>query len=627
MASSFSFSFTRLARQSVTLSLFLSPGTAGAEPVAGPAEPAAAVAQQAPLAKTDAPRLVAEALAAQLAGESDRRQGLLAQAIEADPEFAPARWQRGEIRFEGKWRSLESIHDRVASNPSYYEYGNLRAQMAGSLADHETLARWCFREGLENEERVHWRHVIAVNPEHQFARDRLGVLPYRGGLYTKEQIDDAERRKAIAKETFARMRPKFIGLCQQAVSQKGNARVEALSELSNVADVRQIRALESAVEREAKETTGAKALELYLAVIESLSKSDEPAATHRLLDYAVYAERPEVRQRAAQKLKPRPVTDYVPQLMGVLAAPLEAEIIGFTSADGTIFVEELYAQSGPLADYTAHRTQSLSVVQMGGVRGRDGGPGPNTAQQAANLRRNTAAQVAAARQNVAVRNAQINSRNIRVREVLANVFEGDLGPDPRAYWEAWTEYNELYVPARETISLADEVNCQYFPTMSCFAPGTIIWTQAGPRPIENITVGEMVLSQDASTGELAFRPVVETTIRPPSNMVRIETGGNFIDATLGHRMWVNGKGWEMAKLLGPQTSLQSVNGAVEVSDVWRLPPAALTEAYNLVVDDFHTYFVGEAKLLVHDNTCPKPTASKAPGQASMKLEALAADKR
>lgn len=621
MSSAF-FSCSRWVCQSLLAALVLTPLAAIAEPLTPP-QPAPAPDAEVPLTKQDAPGLVAESLAAQLVGETNKRDALLKQAVEADPDFAPARWQRGEIQFDGKWRSLEAIHDRVASNPRYYEYANLRAQMAGTLTDHEELARWCYREGLENEERVHWRRVLAFNPQHKFARDRLGVRTYRGGLYTKQQINEAERREADAEATFIKWKPKFVALCQQAVGQEGTARDEAFAELRNVADVRQIPALEDAVRREAKTASDAKALELYIAVVESLSKSEEPEATHRLLDYAIYAARPELRQLAAQKLKPRPVTDYVPQLMGALTAPVEAEIVGFASADGTVFVEEMYAQSGPLADFTSRRSQSLSVFQVGGARGRDGGPGPNTIRQAQNLHHRAAAQVAAARQNVAATNSQINSRNLRVREVLANVFEGDLGPDPRAYWQAWTDFNELYIPDRETISLADEVNYQYIPTMSCFAPGTLIWTQSGPRPIEIVAVGEMVLSQDPSTGELAFRPVVETTIRPPSKMMRIEAGGSEIDATLGHRLWVNGKGWEMAKFLAPQASVQSVNGAVEVGDVRLLPPEALTEAYNLVVEDFHTYFVGEAKLLVHDNTCPKPTASKTPGQASIKLESLA----
>ena len=569
-------------------------------------------------AADESSRLVAAALQAQLKGQQSECDDLLQQALQADPDCRLAHWLRGEVRFAGEWRSLAAVQNLVAKNPAYEEYARLRSESAGSVAEHEHLAQWCFARGLENEERYHWAHVLLANPQHQFARGRLGVRNYRGGLYTNQQIEEIERQEADAAAIFAKQKPRFVALCRQALREEVTPRDEAFAQLRDVADVRQIPALEYAVQREARRASAAAELELYLAVVESLSKSDDPQATHRLLDYAVYAVRPEVRQLAARKLKPRPVTDYVPQLMGVLAAPVEAEVLGFATADGTVFVEEVYAQSGPLADYTSRRTQARKVFQTGGTRGRDGGPGPFTTRMAHSLRLSAAMQIATARHQVAATNAHINARNLRVREVLANVFQGDLGPDPRAYWQAWTDFNELYVPDRETISLASEIDYQYIPTMSCFAAGTPVWTQAGLRPIEQIVVGDMVLAQNPATGELAFRPVIETTIRPASKMVRIDAGGSPIDATLGHRFWINGKGWEMAKFLTPELGLQTARGPVSISAVEPLPLEQLAEAHNLVVHDFHTYFVGDAQVLVHDNSCPQPTASKIPGQATLR---------
>jgi hypothetical protein len=37
------------------------------------------------------------------------------------------------------------------------------------------------------------------------------------------------------------------------------------------------------------------------------------------------------------------------------------------------------------------------------------------------------------------------------------------------------------------------------------------------------------------------------------------------------------------------------------------------ETYNLIVDSFHTYFVGEGKVLCHDNTVRRPTHCAVPG--------------
>jgi hypothetical protein len=45
-------------------------------------------------------------------------------------------------------------------------------------------------------------------------------------------------------------------------------------------------------------------------------------------------------------------------------------------------------------------------------------------------------------------------------------------------------------------------------------------------------------------------------------------------------------------------------------------PFGQEEAYNLVVADFNTYFVGETGVLVHDNTPRTPTRATVPGLAA-----------
>jgi len=37
------------------------------------------------------------------------------------------------------------------------------------------------------------------------------------------------------------------------------------------------------------------------------------------------------------------------------------------------------------------------------------------------------------------------------------------------------------------------------------------------------------------------------------------------------------------------------------------------KTYNLVVADFHTYFVGNARIFTHDNTVRRPTNALVPG--------------
>ena len=66
----------------------------------------------------------------------------------------------------------------------------------------------------------------------------------------------------------------------------------------------------------------------------------------------------------------------------------------------------------------------------------------------------------------------------------------------------------------------------------------------------------------------------------------------------------------MAKELQVGDRLHSVAGTATVEGITEFPER---EAYNLVVQDFATYFVEQPRLLVHDNTARQVTAALVPG--------------
>ena len=122
----------------------------------------------------------------------------------------------------------------------------------------------------------------------------------------------------------------------------------------------------------------------------------------------------------------------------------------------------------------------------------------------------------------------------------------------------------------------------------------------------------------ATTGQLAFKPVLATTFREPSPLIEMTadghtTGERALRTTLGHPFWVNGKGWRMAKQLKAGDILHTVRGSLRIDRVAETDPE---EAYNLVVHDFGTYFVGAAGILIHDNTIRQPTRAIVPGLAA-----------
>ena len=146
--------------------------------------------------------------------------------------------------------------------------------------------------------------------------------------------------------------------------------------------------------------------------------------------------------------------------------------------------------------------------------------------------------------------------------------------------------------------------------LSCLFAGTPVWTQSDSIEIDEITVGDLVLSQNPTTGELAYKPVLKTTVRPPTPMLKIVFGDRALKSSGGHPFWIAGKGWVFARDLQQGMRLHAVDGTAEVRSVH---PTGNEPLHNLVVADFHTYFVTEAKILTHDNTIRQPTDAVVPG--------------
>jgi hypothetical protein len=71
----------------------------------------------------------------------------------------------------------------------------------------------------------------------------------------------------------------------------------------------------------------------------------------------------------------------------------------------------------------------------------------------------------------------------------------------------------------------------------------------------------------------------------------------------------------MAKELGDGAVLCGLSRATRVRSI---ESAEEAEAYNLVVADLNTYFVGTSGILVHDNTPRRPTRATVPGVVAAK---------
>ena len=140
-----------------------------------------------------------------------------------------------------------------------------------------------------------------------------------------------------------------------------------------------------------------------------------------------------------------------------------------------------------------------------------------------------------------------------------------------------------------------------FGTSYCFVAGTLVTTEDGQEPIEEIEVGDKVLSEDETTGEVAVKTVTETYINETDELIHIGVNGETISATPTHPFYVDKLGWTLARSLRAGDVLVLSNGElVTVEWVQHEILESPIKVYNFEVQDFLTYFVGENRVFVHN---------------------------
>ncbi len=124
----------------------------------------------------------------------------------------------------------------------------------------------------------------------------------------------------------------------------------------------------------------------------------------------------------------------------------------------------------------------------------------------------------------------------------------------------------------------------------------------GLRAIETLSVGDQVLTQDATTGGLSFQSVLVVHHNAPGATLRVALeNGETLVPSIYHRFWRAGQGWALARELKPGDVLRTLEGLTKVVSVSAGP---VVPVFNLDVAQTRTFFVGVHSALVHDNTLP-----------------------
>jgi len=145
---------------------------------------------------------------------------------------------------------------------------------------------------------------------------------------------------------------------------------------------------------------------------------------------------------------------------------------------------------------------------------------------------------------------------------------------------------------------------------TCFVAGTMVATPAGNMPIETLRKGMRVLAEDPATGKVEAELVLRLITDHVSPLLAVElSDGTTLKVTADHPFWVDGgdhlarAGWLHAEHLRPGDRLRTAKGKdVVVVRVRRNVGHAVV--YTLTVAHDHTFFVGSARVLVHNSDNP-----------------------
>ncbi|WP_167883872.1 Hint domain-containing protein [Leptospira stimsonii] len=142
-----------------------------------------------------------------------------------------------------------------------------------------------------------------------------------------------------------------------------------------------------------------------------------------------------------------------------------------------------------------------------------------------------------------------------------------------------------------------------FVNRTCFVAGTPVHTKDGLKKIEEIQVGDVVLSWDEELRAMTTNKVTTLWLRETELLYEIEIGSDKLRTTWNHPFWlVTKNAWVETKDLKVGDIILRKDGKSDAIRFISSDDVELTQVYNFEVENTHTYFVGEEGFLVHNQS-------------------------
>ena len=585
------------------------------------------------------------------------------------------RWQSGELKSDDAWIGVENLgQDSLSENVR--NYLELKKKVPLDQAGHRRLAQYCERNKLKDQAASHWYGVLSYDAQNMEARKALGFTNFSNRWVSRAEIITAQETTKSIEDSCKKWLPKVQKWVSAIEGKDAQKRLEAIRELKAVDDPSFVHA--------ARIVTPQVSPSIAAHLVQVIRKFPSRDAAQALASIAVLDLSTTASQQAVEGLKEYPLESYVPDMLDLMATEttLNEQIV--TQPNGALVLQMVQEREwrnqrssawfdkhlwGSLPRQSNHRSISesssmnSSVTKTNDDQSRTTTNTSRTLSLSNNVAPPNSLVIATTNQEVnrlakeaqsrtQLENAVIRERQKNIASILRGVTDANVeSDDAREWWAWWDDQQENYLAEakpvhygyhsdttskifqpKRLLEASAEVTQSTTPPPpppsdrprrhDCLVAGTMVTTELGMVPIEQISIGDRVLSQDIETGELVLKPVLRAATRPPAPTYILKlSSGEEMQCTLGHPWWVLGKGWVKSKDLKPGMHLRTPKSSIEIVEI---KAGESVETYNLVVADYSSYFAGEARALSYDGNEVIHTFQTVPGlPAEVKTAKLA----
>ena len=174
----------------------------------------------------------------------------------------------------------------------------------------------------------------------------------------------------------------------------------------------------------------------------------------------------------------------------------------------------------------------------------------------------------------------------------------------------------MYCASQAVTALAKVASSRCVTPSNCFIAWIIVLTRDGNKKIEDIEEGDEVWAYDEDTGKKALKKVVHLFQNKTRKWFHLffkleNDEKEEIVCTEEHPFYVKDIGWVNAINLVANDKILLYNNDIAILYNIEIEELEREETtYNFEVEDYHTYYVGDTKLLAH-NDCRSKAIRKA----------------